>query len=155
MIMTPYSPGPGTGKVTWQPTAVNALASSRQPTLALVSVRTRTFSGRPASQASWRCARCSEGLPMLNVRNDRPLAAMSAPVGVHREDTVDDYSCDVAGGAVCCVDAADRPAKGSKPGGGVLGESGFGGRAGWPALETAVGAPPGGQEPGEGCRSGI
>src|SRR5258708_37380595 len=118
MIMAPYSPGPGTGKVTWQPAVVNALASSRQPTLALVSVRIRTCSGRSASQASWRCARCSEGLPMLNVRNDRPLAAMSAPVGVQREDTVDDYSRDVAGRAVCCVDAADRPAKGSKPGGG-------------------------------------
>jgi anti-sigma regulatory factor (Ser/Thr protein kinase) len=36
MIMTPYSPGPGTGKVTWQPAVVNALASSRQPALALV-----------------------------------------------------------------------------------------------------------------------
>jgi hypothetical protein len=65
---------------------------------------------------------------------------MSAPVGVQREDTVDDYSRGVAGRAVGCADAADGPAKGGKSGGGVLVESGFGGRAVWSALEAAVGA---------------
>jgi hypothetical protein len=78
---------------------------------------------------------------MLNVRNDRLLAAMSAPVGVQGEDTVDDYSRDVAGRAVCCVDAADRPAKGSKPGGGVLVESSFGGSIpAAPGPDPALGA---------------
>src|ERR1700730_178515 len=110
-IIVPYSPGPGTGKLTCQPAAVNASASSRQPALALVSVRHRRCSRRPASHSSWRCARCSEGLPMLKVRKDRPLVTMSTPLSVQGHDMVGDYSRDITGCAGSGVDAADRPAE--------------------------------------------
>ncbi len=82
---------------------------------------------------------------MLKVRKDRSPAAISASVGVPGEHTVDDYSRDAARPAVGRVDAADGPAKGDKPGDGVLVESGFGGRAVGPALEATVGAAAAGQ----------
>src|ERR1700733_5328650 len=154
-IMVPYSLGPGNEKAKWEPAAVKAPARSRQPVLALVSVRTSTCSGRPASHASWRCARCSEGLPMLKVRKDRPLVAMSAPVGVQGYDTVGDYSRDVTGRAGSGVNAVNGPAEGGEPGGGVVVQSRFGGGTVWLALESAVRAAAPGQPAGEDCWGGV
>jgi hypothetical protein len=92
---------------------------------------------------------------MLKVRNDRPLVAMSAPVGVQGEDPLSDYSRDFTGRAGSAVDAAYGPAQGGQPCGGVMVEGGFGGRAVRQALESAMGAAAAGQPRGEDRWRGV
>jgi hypothetical protein len=63
---------------------------------------------------------------------------MSAPLGMHGEDTVGDYSRRGRGRAVSRVNLADLPAFGAEPADSILVKRVLDGRTVWCALEAAV-----------------